>query len=65
MAVCELAGLAGVLCRMLTEPTPAATATMSQLGGIAADMIALPGGNAVSPSPITGIPPLLRSVSAP
>lgn len=61
MAVCELAGLAGVLCRMLTQPTPAATATMSQLAGIAADMIARPGGNAVNPSPITVIPPLWRS----
>lgn len=44
MAVCELAGLAGVLCRMLTQSTPAATATMSQLARIAADMIARPGG---------------------
>lgn len=64
MAVCELAGLAGVLCRMLTQPTPAATATMSQLARIAADMIARPGGNAVNPSPITVISPLWRSLSA-
>lgn len=31
MAVWELAGLAGVLSRMLTRPTPAAFATMSKL----------------------------------
>lgn len=37
MAVCELAGLAGVLCQMITKPTPAATATMSKLVRLAAD----------------------------
>lgn len=58
MAVCELAGLAGVLCRLLTRPTPAAAATMSQLARMAADMIAHPGGNAVNPSPINGVSPL-------
>ena len=58
MAVCELAGLAGVLCRLLTQPTPAAAATMSQLARMAADMIAHPGGNAVNPSPINGVSPL-------
>lgn len=57
MAVCELAGLAGVLCRLLTQPTPAAAATMSQLARMAADMIAHPGGNAVNPSPINGVSP--------
>lgn len=37
MAVCELAGLAGVLCQMITKPTLAATATMSKLVRMAAD----------------------------
>lgn len=63
MAVCELAGLAGVLCWMLTQPTPAATATVSQLARIAADMIARSGGNAVNPSPVIVISPLWRSLS--
>lgn len=63
MAVCELAGLAGVLCRMLTQPTPAATATMSQLARIAAEMIARPSGNTRNPSPIPVILPLWRSLS--
>lgn len=53
MALCELAGLAGIPCRMLTQPTPAASATMSQLAEKAADMSARPGGSAVNPSPIT------------
>lgn len=44
MAVCERAGLAGVLCRMLTQPTPAVTDAMSQLARIAAGMSGRPGG---------------------
>lgn len=64
MAVCELAGLAGVLCRIVTQPTPAASATMSQLARIAADMIARPGGSALNPSPIMAVSPLWRSLPA-
>lgn len=60
-AVRELAGLAGILCRMLTQRSPAISATMSQLARIATDMNAYPGGNAVSPSPLTGISPCWRS----
>lgn len=50
MTACELAGLAGVVCRMRTQPAPAAAAAVSQLARIAADMIVRPGGSAAAPS---------------
>lgn len=48
MAVCELTGLAGVLCQMITKPTPAATSTMSKLVWMAADKAFYHDSNAVS-----------------